>query len=440
MPRRRALLAALVVLGVGAPAAWADPPWTVPAVVPGAFSAPGGVVFTAAGHGLIAGPALDSLAEHPTLVTPLDAAGRMGTGRPVAIFAGRLVTYGADGLALIGTRAAQTSAQADAAPVLVATGKGATGAFGTPRALPGTAGQQVLAVAGSARGTIALVTGTGSGPRERIVWAGAGGATLRRVLTIHVGTQARGASVAVGSHGDLLVAYEDAHTIFSRHVGPTGHTAAAHKLGAGVQSELQTRYDDSGRQEVAWMRQRVDEGDAVTGATVSYTSAAKGHNFTKARIVGRDDITGAGRYVQLPGVRLVGSGSDSSVLATTIYTGGHYRVEVAGLAGGTVQPASVMPTGDGDVVLGDLAYSRAGGTEVLWLSDTRGTDPTGPQQVFGDVRPAGAATFGPAEAISAAGVPYPPQAAVDPVSGTAAAVYGTVAGQALESVRPVAAP
>jgi hypothetical protein len=290
------------------------------------------------------------------------------------------------------------------------------------------------------------VTGT---PRTRIVWSGKGGGTLKRVLTIRVSSR-EGAAIAIGSHGDLLVANEDNHIIYSRHIGPTGHAAPGHRLGAGVQSEIQARYDDSGRQEVAWMSQRVAEGDALTGAIASYTSAAKGHNFTKAVVIGRDDVTGTGRYVSLPGIRLVGSGSDSSVLAYTIYSGGHFGVQVANAVAGRVQTPATMPVAEGDdVILGDLAYARAGGTVVLWRTGTRGTDTNGnPQRLFAAVRPGGAAAFGPAEAVSpavdpttpatrnATSVVMAPVAAVDPVTGTAAAGWSTLLQQSLVSVRP----
>lgn len=447
--RRSLLSAALLILAVAAPSARADAPWSAPAQLPNAFGAPGAVVFTAAGHGAItaSGPGSAGVVERGTQVTPLAADGTLGAARVVPIFGGRLVTYGTDGLALIGQRPSQTGAEAARAPVLVATGTPA-GGLGTPKALAGTTGQQVLAVAGSARGTIAVVTGTSTGKRVRIVWAGRGGSTLRRVATIRVGTSGQTAAVAIGSHGDLLVAYQDGHEVLSRHAGPTGHLAAAHRLGAGYQATLQVRYDDSGRQEVTWLSQRVSEGDALTGATISYTSAAKGHNFTKAVVIGRDDVTGTGRYVQQPGVRLAGSGSDSSVIATTIFSGGHYRVQVANAIAGTVQPPATMPTGDDDAVLGDLAYARTGGTVALWLSGTRGTDPSGPQRVFAAVRPGGAAAFGPAEAVSpavdpttpetrnATTVPYAPVAAVDPVSGAAVAAWSSLSQSPLVSVRP----
>ena len=101
-----------------------------------------------------------------------------------------LTAYGNGAIAVAGTRTAVTAAQARSAPVELGTGIPSHG-IATVRALPGTAGQQLFALAGKG-GTVALVTGTVAGHRQRIVWVRHGGA-LRRALTIRVGSRARGA-------------------------------------------------------------------------------------------------------------------------------------------------------------------------------------------------------------------------------------------------------
>jgi len=93
-------------------------------------------------------------------------------------------------------------------------------------------------------------------------------------------------------------------------------------------------------------------------------------------------------------VRLVGSGSDSSVLAFTVYDGTNFRVQQANAVGGRVQTLATISLAGLDAVLGDLAYARAGGTLVLWRSGTRGADAVGPQRVFASFRRAGSAAFG----------------------------------------------
>jgi hypothetical protein len=441
-----AFIVALAVAALTPVGASADPPWSAPMTFAGALGYQTSVVFTPAGHGVIAATSAAGNAEHGTLLATATSDGQLGRPQDVHVFTGRLAAYATDHIALAGNWPPATAAAPQSGPVLVATGSAAHG-VGTPRALPGTAGQQLIAVAGSESGTLALVTGTIAGHRRRFVWVRRG-AMLKRVLTFPVGPRARTAAVAVGAHGDVLVVWEDEHQIFSRHIGRSGHVAPMHRLGAGVQSAIQCRYDDSGRQEVAWETQRVNEGDAATPATVWYTSAAPGHGFTKARVIGRADVTGTGRYVQSPGVRLVGSGGDSSIVAFTVFDGSRFRVQVADTVAGHVRaPQTVSPV-DEDAVLGDLAYARAGGTLVLWLSGTRGADPDGPQRVFASTRPTGQAAFGTPEAVtppvdmsspiarSVNTVPYAPSGAVDPKAGAALAAFGFLAPRVAVSARP----
>jgi hypothetical protein len=184
------------------------------------------------------------------------------------------------------------------------------------------------------------------------------------------------------------------------------------------------------------MSQRVSEGDGGN-ATISYTRAARGRGFTNAVVVGTDTPTGTGRYVAAPGVRLVASGTDSSVLALTVYDGAHFRTAVANVAAGQVQtPQMVSPDGEDDV-LADLAYARAGGTLVLWRSGTAGHDPNGPQRLFASVRPSGAIAFGAPELVSDPGQTVPDTAygAVDPKTGVGLAALGYLNPQAVVSAR-----
>jgi hypothetical protein len=442
---RSALTALTALLAFSSTPALADAPWSPPVTLAGASGYGASVAMTPAGHAVVvsAGPTRDLPEPHTllgllattTLVTTVGADGRPAGAQLVGVSGALAATYGSDGIVLLGKRTPSTLAQARSAAVRVAFGT--AGAIGPARTIPGTTRQQIYALAGSTRGTFAFVTGTISGRRTRTVWVRRGEA-IRRLLTIRVSERARGAAVAIGSHGDVLFAWEDQHKIFSRHIGPSGRAAAAHALGAGVQSSIQARYDDSGRQEVAWASQRVSEGDAITGATISYTSAARGGSFTRAVVIGRDDLMGSGRYVSAPGVRLVGSGSDSSVLAFTVYDGANFRVQEADAVAGRVQsPQTLSPAGV-DAVLGDLAYARAGGSLVLWRSGVRGADPVGPQRVFASFRPAGTAAFGAPEAVSpATDVPAAPTGAVNPLTGASVAAFGYLTPTSVQvSARP----
>jgi hypothetical protein len=272
----------------------------------------------------------------------------------------------------------------------------------------------------AARGaTVALVTATmyDKGPLTRTLWIRRGGHAFRRALTFRPGPLARATAVAVGPRGDVLLVWQERRAIRARHVSRTGHAGRVQRIGTGVQSALQANLA-SGRMEVAWASQRVSEGDAAGPARIAYTSAPRGGRFGRAVTVGRSSLTGTGRYIMRPGVRLADAGGGRSVLAWTDYDGARFRVRMADVAAGAVTaPVTLSPAGD-DCVLGDLAVSADGAALVLWLSGTRGSDPSGPQRVFSALRPAGAPAFGPPELVSdgaqdARPVVAPPVAAID---------------------------
>jgi hypothetical protein len=425
MHSSRILTAALTVAALSTSTAAAATPWSAPATVPGALSFGGQLAVTNAGHAelAIATAGSNPNDESFTQVNSISTTGQPGAAHRVGNMSfGRIAAYASDHIILVGQQEAATAAQAKSAPVLVATGTPESG-VGTPKALSGTADQTVDAVAGNTAGTAAFVTAQDSGHRQRIVWVRANGAT-KRVLTISVSAEAGAAAVSVGSKGDVLVVWQDKDKVFSQHIGPTGHAASAHTLGSGVEGNLQALYDASGRQEVAWLSQRVGEGDAESPATISYTSAASGHNFTKAKVIGQSSITGTGRYVASPGVRLVASGTDSSVLAMTVYDGANFRVQVATVAAGSVQtPQSVSPAGQ-DNILGDLAYARTGGTLVLWTTNTRGADPVGAQSIVATTRPTGQTAFTAPQQVTGPQTPYGTSAVVNAVTGSALAEVG----------------
>jgi hypothetical protein len=304
------LLRVLAVLAASAAAvpavALADPPWRAPLPVDPVSSTTTLLTPQTGGPILVGASSSRSLAS-PTVVARVQADGSTARRQTLAIAYAKAATFGRAGIVVAGSRPALTSDAAAKAPVVVALGS-ARGihAVGTSRALPGSRGQAVSSVGGNpASGTVAVVTASmyGRGAPTRTVWLYRGG-RLRRALTFSAGTNARDTAVAVGARGDVLVAWQARRAIYARHLGPSGHAGAAHRLGSGAQSALQARLDDDGRLEVAWQSQRVSEGDAETPATVSYTSAPRGARFAPARVVGGSSLTGTGRYVMRPGVRV----------------------------------------------------------------------------------------------------------------------------------------
>jgi hypothetical protein len=99
-------------------------------------------------------------------------------------------------------------------------------------------------------------------------------------------------------------------------------------------------------------------------------------------------------------------------------------------------PAQRLSPASVDAVLGDAAVSPKGAQIVAWRAGIAGADPSvlpgggpPPTPVLANVRGAGAAAFGAAEAISSADayVAFAPSAAIDPVSGRAIVAFGTFA-------------
>lgn len=438
--RALALAASLAAPVVLAASAVADAPWSVPAAVDGVASTTTLLTTQLGGRVLVGGSSRRSPAP-PTVVARLRSDGSTAHEQTLPIDFATAAAYARAGIVVAGSRPVLAPNTAAQAPVLVAVGsvRGRDG-IGAPRALPGSAGQRVLAVGGNpANGVIAVVTGSmyNAGAPTRTVWLRNGG-SFRRALTFPAGTYARDAAVAVGARGDVLVTWQAHRTIYARRFDPAGRPKAVQRLGAGVQSSLQARIDDDGRLEVAWQSQRVSEGFAATPATVSFTSAPPGGRFAPAHVVGGSSLTGIGRYVMRPGVRLVGTGPDTSALAWTDFDGTRFRVKVADVTAGIVGRAQAVSPADDDAVLGDLAFSPAGGQLVLWLTGTRGNDSSGPQRVAAAVRPPGARAFGAPVLVSPPGTPTPfaPSGAVDSRTGERFASWTTLDRQTQVAVRP----
>jgi hypothetical protein len=265
------------------------------------------------------------------------------------------------------------------------------------------------------------------------------------VLTLSVSPTARDATVALGPAGDLLVVWEDRHEIFVRHRGTSGRWGAVHRLGPGVQSNLQAAIDASSRELVAWKSQRVSEGEASDPAVVSFITAAPGHGFGTRRTIETAGVTGAGHFVGAPGVRLEVTARDQALLAWTGFDGEHFVVRAAPVTQGHVGARQQLSTPGVDAALGDLAVAPGGPALALWRLNVRGADPVPGQQplLYGSVRAAGAPAFGAPEAIGGAGIPVftSPTALVSPATGTTIALFsGLTPNRALTAARPAGTP
>jgi hypothetical protein len=439
MLNRPAPFALAAVLAALAPAAaHAATPWSAPADVPGAVGGVTPLVVTDAGHAFLATPVRPATpglpADAASQLVALGPDGAPGRATGVADAELHVASYAQDRIVVAGRTARPAPGEPgifsvdDHSRVQVGFGSGG-GDLGPMRSLSGTTGEQLFALAAGARGDIALATGrAGAGTRK--LWVRrSGSSTFRVAVSVKVGSRARGTTVAVGPKGDLLLVWEDNHVIYLRHVGPTGGVGKTHKLGAGVQSDLQAAIDGTGREHVAWKSQRVGEGEANTPAIVSYATAAPGHGFGPARTIESVGKTGAGRFVGSPGVRLVAGPGDDVVLAWTGFDGTNFVARAAPIAGGHVGTRQQLSPAGSDAVLGDLAVDGAGRAVALWRSGVAGADPSGGgthEVVWASARPAAGAPFGTPEQISdgAQDVPQPPAVAIDPATHRVLAAYG----------------
>jgi hypothetical protein len=439
-PLQRLLVAAAssaALLATTSPIASADPPWSPPAVLPGAANGPAAV--TSRGH--VA--AFTTPANQPTnpvsLLLRLNPAdGTVLSSAGVALAYTAITAYASDAIAVGGTSIGRSGTIDEQSRVRVGT---TSGAGGTPvlHTLSGTRSQNVTALVGNARGDVALAT---RGGRSRLIFLRRKGtSTFSRVLTISVSSTARGVTVALSPDGQVLAVWEDRHEILARHRGARGTWGAVRKLGPGVQSDLQAAMDATSRMVVAWKSQRVSEGEAGNPAVVNFITAAPGHGFGTRRTIETVGQTGAGHYVGPPGVRLQVTGRDQALLAWTGFDGAHFVVRAAPVRQGHLGTRQQLSAAGIDAVLGDIATGQDGQALTLWRSNVAGADPVPGQQprLFGNVRPVGAATFGAPESIGGETreVFSQPTAVVDPATGYSIALFGDLStNQALVSVRP----
>jgi hypothetical protein len=438
----RLLLVLFAAAALAAPAtALAAPPWSAPATIPNALGSSTPIVVPPAGTAVLLAPISRTAAGSPagpaSELVALAPNGQPGAAQPVNVAAGLLTTYAQNRVAVAGSTLVDGTIT-DRSHSTVALGT-AGGALGAARGLSGSTGQHVMGLAGNARGDLAVLTGDASHVRTLYVRR-AGTTSFRVALRIAVGSRARGATVAVGPKGDILVVWENNHEIFARHLGSTGRPGAVHRIGDGVQSQLQAAIDGSGRLEVAWKTQRVSEGESNTPAIVRFVTAAPGHGFGAQRTVETVGASGTGRFVAAPGVRLIPDANGSTLLAWTGFDGSHFVVRATDVVGGhRGTPQTLSPAGV-DAVLGDAATGADGAAVVAWRSGVQGADPVpgAAPTVFASLRGAGVTAFGGPEQVSDTGenVPTAPFAALDPVSGRSFVAYAPLTGGVRASARP----
>jgi hypothetical protein len=446
MPFRRtpAVLAAAAALAATAPAfvpaaASAAAPWTDPAAIPGAAPTPAPLIITNNGHALVL-PGSDRTAAAPagapSEIVSLNPATGAAAGAPRALSIASVlaVPYARDHVVVAGSTLDSRGTISDRSHVQVAYGTGG-GDIGPLKGIAGSSGEHAFALDANDDGVVAIVLGNTK--ERRLLIRRPNGRGFVQAFQAKVGSRGRGATVAVGAKGDVLMVWENEHHIYARHVGPAGGVGAVHHIGDGVQAHLQAAVESGGRLLAAWVSQRVSEGEAASPATLLFTTAAPGKGFNKAKQIESVGATGTGHYVYDPAVRLVTGGA--SLMAWTGYDAGtqRYVVRVMQIDGGHTSTPQTVSDPAVNAVLGDLSVDDDGAAGVIWRTGIAGADPDGtPARARAALRPSPSQPFGAPETIAAPSgqgpLPYPPRIALAPATGAALAEVGIFgsAGQA----------
>jgi hypothetical protein len=426
-----AATAALAAPGLASAAA----PWSMPTTIPGAAPAPAPLVITGDGRAL-AFPSTDRTPAAPagavTEIVPLNPATGAAVGAPRGLGIASVLAdaYSRDHYVIAGSTLDGRGTISDASHVQVGFGTGG-GDVGPLKGIAGSTGEHAFALDANGDGVVAIVVGNTK--ERRLLIRRPNGRGFVQAFGTKVGSQGRGATVAVGARGDVLMVWENEHHVFARHVGPSGGAGAVHHIGDGVQAHLQAAVESGGRLMVAWASQRVNEGEAATPATLLFATAAPGKAFNKAKQLESVGVNGTGRYVSDPAVRLVTGGA--SLLAWTGFdaASSHFVVRVMQIDGGHTSTPQTVSDPAVNAVLGDLSVDVDGSAGLIWRTGVAGADGDGTaQQVQAAVRPSPGQPFGTPETIAApvdgGTLPFAPRIALAPSTGAVLAQFGEFAG------------
>ncbi len=482
--RRVGPLAGVVVgLLAAAPQALADPPWSAPQTITGAYEAR----WEPIQGGGLSGSALNTvdglLAFTPggagAAVLGRDAGGRGFTrfngaqgsfgALTASTFAGiapsRIAPFGRTGVVLAGQANAKGDPSSPLNPAIllnaaVTRGSSASG-FSARQVLAkgvlaGCAAPAVVtALATNGSGDTAVVVSvpvTGrtrvAGYRSRLFIRGRGQSTFRRIMDFGRTTVGRSpAALAINNPGDVLVTWDDRVSVRARMITSSGKIGHEQRLGQGGSAvfgdRLVAAMDGTRRMLVAWMAQRVGEGDyAGSPGIVALAYASPYSAFRPAQVVQRDLPKGSGRAIRGPAVRAALL-RDRGVVVWTGYANGRYVVRTVDVTSGRAStPTDLSPAGT-DASLQGLAVGPRGGTIAAWSSRTRNGSaplPSPPPGLYAISRAADAAAWGAVETVTTTGSPgdLPTDAAIaaNPVSGQTVLLWSDPL-QAMPSVVPV---
>lgn len=409
MSVRATLIAVLALLAVPA-AAHAAPPWSPPQPIAGSTEGAPQLVFTASGRGLALTWSNQDAPMRTGVLTGAfsEGAGPFGPARVLGrLNLVALRTYGRDRLVAFGTTGSRHLRPA------VAFGRPDEPFAGAREIGPRGRDAYVVAADANAGGDIAILLRVCANNAKcgrtvpYLVVRRAGESFSDPIRLAGRGPTVSGA-VAVNARGDALVAWERPVTggtgtraIYARVRTLGGRLGSARRLGTGEPFITLSAALGAGRRGlVAWMGQRVSEGDAGGPATIQVAGAPAGEPFGPARIAERVPVTGTGRYVKAPGVRAAIGADGGALLAWTGYAGERFVVRTAAVEGTALGEPQIVSDPAQDTVLAALATGPAGMAAVLGDQGIRGADPSGPIALVAAVRAAGGAAFGPLETVA----------------------------------------
>jgi len=405
----RLLLPALLLALALPAAAHAAAPWSAPTPIPGT------------------GPSFPRLgvSGNGTAIAAWSEGGALGTGMPHLLGASQpasapfgaarqlgrlsltgLATYGSDRVVALGTSGNEHPRAA------VAFGR-TDGSFGTPRnvALPGES--RAVAIAANAEGDVAVLVRDCPDsfcrrPTPYLI-VRRRGSSFGSPIKLAPRTNTVFGAVAVNARGDVLVVWErplqgstGTRGLYARERTAGGRLGSTRRLGTSAPApKISAALGDGRRAVVAWVSQRVSEGDAGSPAMIRAAIAAPDERFGGEQTLEVVDVTGTGRYVGQAGVQASISAHQRPLIAWTGFQNDRFVVRAAEVADGTrLTGPQVISDPSQDTVLSDAATTASGQAVVLGLQGLRGADPIGPVSVVAATRAVRSRAFGAPEAVS----------------------------------------
>ena len=275
-----------------------------------------------------------------------------------------------------------------------------------------------------------------TGFQSRVFTRRRGEPSFRRIANIGIQTVGRSpAALALNSAGDVLVAWDDRKSVRARLITSGRSVGAEQRLGQGGSpffgERLVAAIDGTRRMVVAWMAQRVGEGNyAGAPGIVAVAYASPYSDFRPAQVVQRGLPQGDGRVIGAAAVRatLV---RDRGVVAWTGYAGGRYVVRTVDVTAGRLGATRSLSQANADARLQGMAVGPRGGTVAVWSIAAR-VVAGGPEPgIYAAARAAGASSWSGIETIAATGqLPADALVSGDPVSGRAVVLWSDPLGNA----------